>query len=590
MNKKPKVGIFNLLVIVSIMLGSLGILSSDVSAAGDFTGEEFIGRPEADRISISIVPAVNMSVYYQYGINSGGPYSSTSTSVATAGQPLVVVISGLSPNTRYFYRMQYSTNGGSTWNPRAEHSFWTQRAVGSTFSFVVTSDAHVNIMLGNSTNWNSSLTRVAADAPDFVIDCGDTVAMDNGTSSVALGDTAAAAQVYIDTLPYLNKISANSALFMLAGNHEQQEAWHLQGTLANSLPIMGKNAEKQYFLNPLNDSFYSGDTTTMPDLIGDHTIQDYYAWTWGDALFVVISPFWTTTTKPYVTTVGGGETDATGSGDRWDWTLGVAQYNWLQNVLSTSTAKYKFVFAHQIVGGNSLSSPNQVNYGHGGVDSANLVEWGGNDVGGSPYTWATNRPSADGWGTLPIHQMLLENHVTAFFHGHDHQMGYEMLDGIVYQAVPSVSFTGGFGIYNTGGNSGNTIWADSSQGPGYLRVTVSPSQSTVDFIRYNAAMPVTPAYTYSMAPAEVDASVLGDVNGDDQVTSTDALIILSGDVGLDISQFCPINCGDVNGDGAVTSTDALIILSYDVGLTIPFLVGQEGECPVSITPPAGCTP
>jgi hypothetical protein len=661
MNKKLKTSIFYLFVIMSIMLGSLGMVSSDVIAAGDFTGEEFLGRPEADRISVSIVPAVNMSVYYQYGTTSGGPYSSTSTVAATAGQSLVVVISGLSANTRYYYRMQYSTNGGSTWTARTEHSFWTQRAVGSSFTFDITTDSHIDIMLGSTGNWNNTLTRVAADSPDFVIDLGDTTAMDNGSTSVTLGDTAATAQVYINTLTYLNKISANSALFMIAGNHEQQEAWHLQGTLANSLPIMGKNAEKKYYLNPLNDSFYSGDTTTVSDLSGDHTIQDYYAWTWGDALFVVISPFWTTSTKPYTTTVGGGETDATGSGDRWDWTLGVDQYNWLQTTLSASTAKYKFIFAHQIVGGNGLSSPNQVNYGHGGADSANLVEWGGYDVGGSLYTWATNRPSADGWGALPIHQMLVANHVTAFFHGHDHQMGYEMVDGIVYQSVPSASFTGSFGIYSTGGNSGKTIWADSTQGAGYLRVTVGSSQTTVDFIRYNGS---SAAYTYTMAPATVtthnlttavdpggagtitpsagvhpydvgtvvnvtaapasgyefdhwggdctgsgacsvtmstDRSVtayfsaesvgkLGDVNGDGEVTSTDALIILSGDVGLDVSQFCPINCGDVNDDGEVTSTDALIILSFDVGISVPYPVGEAGECPENVTPCPGCNP
>lgn len=662
MNKKLIANMSSYFVIACMVLGLLGLSSSNVIAAGNFIGEEFLGRPEADRISISIVPSVNMSVYYQYGTTSGGPYSNTTTSIVTAGQPLVVVISGLSANTRYFYRMQYSLNSGSTWTARTEHSFWTKRAEGTTFTFDITSDSHIDIMLGNSANWNNTLDRIAADTPDFAIDLGDTAAMDNGTSSVALGDTAAANQVYIDTLPYLNKISAHSPLFMLAGNHEQQEAWHLQGTLANSLPIMGKNSEKKYYLNPLNDSFYSGDTTTMPELSGDHTRQDYYAWTWGDALFVVISPFWTTTTKPYTTTVGGGETDATGSNNRWDWTLGVDQYNWLQTVLSTSTAKYKFVFAHQIVGGNSVS--NQVNYGHGGVDSANLVEWGGNNVGGSPYTWATNRPATDGWGTLPIHQMFLANHVSAFFHGHDHQMAYELLDGIVYQAVPSGSFTGSFGMYSTGGNTGKTVWADSTQGPGYLRVTVGPSQTTVGFIRYNASMPVSPAYTYNIAPAvvttynlttavspagggtinpaagvhpydvgevvnvtatpasgytfsnwggdcsgsgtcsvtmngnknvtayftSVSAGILGDANGDGQVTSTDALIILSGDVGLDVTQFCPMNCGDVNADGEVTSTDALIILSYDVGVSIPFPVGQAGACPASVTPCPGCNP
>ena len=58
--------------------------------------------------------------------------------------------------------------------------------------------------------------------------------------------------------------------------------------------------------------------------------QDYYAWTWGDALFVVISPFWTTTTKPYTTATGGGEGDTTGTDNRWLWTLGQTQFNWLQ--------------------------------------------------------------------------------------------------------------------------------------------------------------------------------------------------------------------------------------------------------------------
>ncbi len=82
---------------------------------------------------------------------------------------------------------------------------------------------------------------------------------------------------------------------------------------------------------------------------------------------------------------------------------------------------------------------------------------------------------------------------------------------------------------------------------------------------------------------------LGDVNDDDLADSTDALIILSADVGLDTSQFCPLYCGDVNGDGVVDSTDALLVLSYDVGIPVPFPV-RTGACPSSITPPPGCSP
>ncbi len=82
---------------------------------------------------------------------------------------------------------------------------------------------------------------------------------------------------------------------------------------------------------------------------------------------------------------------------------------------------------------------------------------------------------------------------------------------------------------------------------------------------------------------------LGDVNADGQVTSTDALIVLSCDAGVDTSTYCPMNCGDVNADGLVNSTDALIILTFDAGSTVSFPIGQPG-CPSGVTPCAGCTP
>ncbi|MBN1481953.1 VCBS repeat-containing protein [candidate division KSB1 bacterium] len=98
-------------------------------------------------------------------------------------------------------------------------------------------------------------------------------------------------------------------------------------------------------------------------------------------------------------------------------------------------------------------------------------------------------------------------------------------------------------------------------------------------------------------PSDVSNSVfsiiapgmIGDVNSDETPNSTDALIILSCDVGLDVTSFCPMDCGDVNNDGFINSTDALIILSYDVGLEIPYPVGESG-CYSGVTPCPGCNP
>jgi len=61
---------------------------------------------------------------------------------------------------------------------------------------------------------------------------------------------------------------------------KQQEAWHLQGTLANSLPIMAKNAEKEFYLNPIPNGSTAATSARSPELSGDHLVQDYYSWTW----------------------------------------------------------------------------------------------------------------------------------------------------------------------------------------------------------------------------------------------------------------------------------------------------------------------
>ena len=92
--------------------------------------------------------------------------------------------------------------------------------------------------------------------------------------------------------------------------------------------------------------------------------------------------------------------------------------------------------------------------------------------------------------------------------------------------------------------------------------------------------------TAYFVPAE---DILGGVDGNTVVDSTDALIVLSCDAGKDTSQYCPMDCGDVDESGTVNSTDALIILSHDAGMTVPYALGGAG-CPSGTTPCAGCAP
>lgn len=531
-----------------------------------FSGTELLGRATDTSISVNIVPDSAIQYYYQYGTSPGSYSGQTTTASAAAGQPSTAVISGLTPNTRYYYRMQYNYNN-TGWFARTERSFWTQRASGSSFFFDVTSDSHVNIMLGAAATWTSTMNNIAADQPDFLIDLGDTFAMD-GVTTLSAADAA-----YLYQRDFFDISGHSTGIYLAQGNHEQTEGWHLDdnANVTLSPPAMSINMVKKYYLNPVPDAFYSGNTETFDYIDGDDLLEDYYAWEWGDALFMVIDPFWYTTTKPYPGNTGGGEPE-TGSGDRWAWTLGKNQFDWLKQTLENSSASYKFIFAHHMVGGSD-------DYVRGGANPAHLVEWGGYNEAGTTYEWATKRT---GWGDDPIHDILVANHVSAFIHGHDHQYAYEKRDGVVYLSMPSAGFSGsGFNIYQTG--SGYTIQAQPS--PGHVRVHVTPSVATFDYIATTGG---DVSYSFEIEPSEAPEGVLGDVNGDGNVSSTDALIILSADVGINVSSYCPMTCGDANGDGFVNSTDAVILLTHEIGITVPFNVGAPG-CPQTITQPPGCS-
>ena len=183
--------------------------------------------------------------------------------------------------------------------------------------------------------------------------------------------------------------------------------------------------------------------------------ENYYAWQWGDALFIVIDPYWYTKTKP-------------DSLNGWRWTLGKVQYDWLKETLEKSDAKFKFVFSHQIVGGD----PD----GRGGVEFANRYEWGGQNLDGSEG-FANNRP---GW-YKPIKDLLEEHRVSIFFHGHDHFFGKQEKGCLIYQETPqpshpnfqNVNYAKDYGYFE------GQILPNS----GHIRVTVGPSGVKTEYIR-----------------------------------------------------------------------------------------------------------
>ncbi len=488
---------------------------SSTSTQVNFIAPEMVGRITDSSATINMEADHNLDYYFEYGTTSGvygSRFPETGYSSANANNPFEETINGLMPDTKYYYRAVYSTDGGNNWTGRPEYSFHTQRPVGNGFVFTITSDSHLSSGSGKPmlNLYAKTLANVLNDQPDLHFDMGDTF----GMSDVKKGEPDKADSAYLFQRGLMGAISPSIPVYLAIGNHEDEEGWNLDDTsvVAVTKPVMSVNGRKKYFLNPVPDSFFSGNSDAgQQEISGDHLKEDYYAFQWGDALFVVLDPYWYTTTKPYPGTSGGEENDEV-TGNRWDWTLGEEQYLWLKQTLESSQSKWKFVFSHQVTGGTNL-------YGRGGALAARDFEWGANEA-----DFSAHRP---GWTySTSIHQLMVNNKITIFFHGHDHMYAKEDIDSMVYQECPQpTDFTYGndFGEY-TGNDS--TIVQNNS---GHLRVNVSPTNVTVDYVRAyfpNDGENGSVAYSYTIGTGTLvdttppEAPILADLTGECSVTAT----------------------------------------------------------------------
>jgi hypothetical protein len=409
-----------------------------------------LGCPTNKSVVASVLSAENIDGYIEYGTSSGKYTNKTEAVSISAGKPANIVINKLQPNTQYFYKLNCKKKQGDSSFVQPEYSFHTQRSPGSTFAFAIQGDSHPERPNQNNPElYARTLLNAASGHPDFYLTLGDDFSVDTLKSINA----ETVAQRYILQRPFLGLVGNSSPIFLVNGNHEQAALCNLDGT-ANNVAVWSQNARNLYYSQPAPDGFYTGDTEQVK-FIGQ--LKDYYAWTWGDALFVVIDPYWHSA-APVDNVFGGGDKRR----DMWAVTLGDAQYQWFKRTLEQSKAKYKFVFTHHILG-----------TGRGGVEMADEFEWGGKNKKGE-NEFARKRP---GWD-MPIHQLMVKNGVTIFFQGHDHIFVRQELDGVVYQTLPDPANS-----HYTAENEDKYQSGVKLPGSGYLRVTVSQEQVKVDYIR-----------------------------------------------------------------------------------------------------------
>lgn len=407
-----------------------------------------LGRPTDTSITASILFSQAVVFYVEYGTQSGTYLHSTKTFNNVANTPSEIDLNNLFPNTQYYYRIQYHLTNNSNFLASREYGFHTQRAKGSTYTFTIEADEHLYDKKGVKSIYQLCLNNQAKDKPDFMLSLGDIFGDDHYPNTITSADLDA---LHKDYRPFIGSIAHSIPFYVCLGNHEGENDYYMAKTPPNNLAIWGTQWRKFYYPNPYPNGFYSGNTDNEPWGIGNP--ENYYAWTWGDAQFIVLDVY-------------RDECDTSAKPTNWDWSLGKPQYDWLKSTLENSTAKYKFVFAHHIRG-----------QGRGGITNAKLFEWGGYDgKNGTTYNFPNKRP---GWAK-PIHQLFKDNGVNIFFQGHDHVFAHEVLDGITYQALPMPSDS----TYQIGKlANADAYTSDTLDGSGHIRVTVASDCIKVDYVR-----------------------------------------------------------------------------------------------------------
>lgn len=423
---------------------------------------EILGRPTDSSITMSVMFDQNMDAYWEYGTTSG-VYTNTTPTISTLDSiPSEIDFINLVTNTKYYYRLRYKpTSSSGSFAIGPEHSFRTRRPRGSTFSFAVEADPHLDTNCIPS-SLTLSLQNMLAKNVDFMIDLGDNFLSEK---YITTPGSQALASFYRDTIEartvlyrkYFGTLCHSAPLFLTIGNHEGELGWKLNGT-DTSMPVVATNVRKKYYPNPYPNSFYSGNDSAEA-FVGLR--EDYYAWEWGDALFIVTDPYWFTRASQH----GG-----------WGWTLGSRQFNWFKNTIRNSTAKYKFIFSHNLVGGNPSGSD-----ARGGIEFAGLFENGGRSA---DSTWDFDSTRTH-WEE-PLHALMVDNKASIYFHGHDHFYGKQDKDGIVYQEVPQPSaknikaFNANSYPYTASYGYSNGVILPNR---GFVLVTVSSDSVKVDYIK-----------------------------------------------------------------------------------------------------------
>ncbi len=342
---------------------------------------------------------------------------------------------GLEPGTEYVYQVIATISSGDD-AVLASGRAVTQRPAGESFTFALITDSHIPprsyVPAGLETEnvMESTLLSVAQDVaaanPDFMMNLGDMLDFHMFGFNDPPPDSSWTRFGYLNYRRLFGQTLAIAPHFNVIGNWDGENGCNGEAKIE-----LSRSQRLLYMPGPRPDTYPEGGSPN----------EDYYAFTWGDALFIVLNVMTYTPTCHYL---------SYDPGVANDWTLGAAQMAWFQQTLAAATSKWRFVLIHHVVGG-AAGDPANSAYGRGGGQAARVGE------------------------QAAVHDLMLQYGVQIFFYGHDHVFTDMVVDGIHYTLPGSAGAPWKFTTAETGYQ---TYWPDS----GHALVHVNPNTVSVDFL------------------------------------------------------------------------------------------------------------
>jgi hypothetical protein len=409
----------------------------------ELLGAPFLFAPTPSGFGVSVVLRAGdpTTLALRTRADDSGPWTLADVPLSPAPDIAEWHVSGLLPGHRYSYLVFLPGDEGSESDlPLYFGSAATAPPPGTPFTFVAMTDEHIEprdpVPPGQTVVYDSwafmeeTLLEVTAQVakanPDFIVNLGDMLDYHIFGFNAPPPDASWARLGYLNYRRLFGDTVAHAAHFPVIGNWDGESGCNTPDEIARST-----SQRLLYAPGP--------GPATYPE--GGSPNGDYYAFTWGDALFVVLNVM-TYTSSCHLLSDGPGLPD--------DWTLGATQLGWLEQTLANATSKWRFLFIHHTVGG-AAGDPEDSAYGRGGAQAAHVGQ------------------------QAIIQAMMVQYGVQVFFYAHDHVFTDAVVEGVHYTLPGSAGAPWKFDSSETGYS---LYWTES----GYGRVAVAPDEAKIDFV------------------------------------------------------------------------------------------------------------